>query len=97
VFTRVHPVKNFRENGGWGAIEVAARYSYVDLDQSPYATFAENTYIASRGKYNIATIGANWYLNPNTKVAANYIEACPDMNVTSGAFSIFMMRFQVDF
>jgi phosphate-selective porin OprO and OprP len=97
AFTRIRPKKNFREDGGWGAVELATRYSYLDLDEPPIATFNLGPNIGSRGEYNIWTLGVNWYLNPNTKIAANYIRACPDMTVTSSSFDIFMMRFQVDF
>ena len=97
AFTRIRPKKNFREDGGWGAVELAMRYSYLDLDEPPLATFNEGTFFGSRGEYNIGTLGVNWYLNPNTKISANYIHACPDMNITSSSFDIFMMRFQVDF
>jgi phosphate-selective porin OprO/OprP len=108
AFDRVRPLKNFRENGGWGAVEVATRYSYLDLDEENLATFSLGDIdgnglltgspdIASRGEYNLWTLGLNWYLNPNTRVSAEYIRACPVMNVTSSSADIFMMRFQVDF
>jgi phosphate-selective porin OprO/OprP len=107
AFTRVRPIRNFREGGGWGAVEVAARYSFIDLDREDLTTFGvENPgtltprgiqTFASRGELNDVTLGVNWYLNPNTKVSANYIRSCPGRIDTSSSADIFMMRFQVDF
>ncbi|HUU58327.1 MAG TPA: porin [Phycisphaerae bacterium] len=89
-WARLIPKKNVREDGGWGALEVATRYSYLDLDD-------ERTANSARGELNNWTIGVNWYLNPNARIMANYIRSCLDRLDTSGAVDIFMMRFQFDF
>ena len=52
---------------------------------------------SSRGEMHDATLGVNWYLNPNTRVSANYIRSCPVRIDTASSADIFMMRFQVDF
>jgi len=91
AFKRVTPKKNFREDGGWGAVQVATRYSYVDLD----AEYANG--LNSHGECSNWTMGVNWHLNPNVRLMANYIRSCPDRLDTANALDIFMMRFQWDF
>lgn len=87
VFGRVKPNKNFlAEGGGIGALELAARYSQVDLDD----TFAG----VDGGTLRDFTVGLNWYLNPNVRVALNYVNADLDK---VGDVDIFQTRFQVDF
>lgn len=93
AFTRVRPQKNFREDNGWGAVELATRLSYVDLDEEGLGDYTAD----SRGELLDWTLGVNWYLNPNVRVSANYIRACPDRLDTANAVDIFMMRFQFDF
>ncbi len=89
AFDRVKPLANFM-NGecGTGAIELAVRYSNIDLiDQG-----------IDGGEMNCLTLGVNWYLNPMTRVMLNYINADVDhRGVDLGDANIFMMRFQVDF
>jgi phosphate-selective porin OprO/OprP len=87
-FGRVNPKNNYGENG-WGAIEVAARFSAIDMQED--------------GSLEDITIGLNWYLNPNTRVMLNYVMgeitngAEPyneSINTTENAV---MMRVQLDF
>jgi phosphate-selective porin OprO and OprP len=44
---------------------LAARLSYIDLNDAGI----------SGGQMTDMTLGANWYLNPFTKVQANYVHA----------------------
>lgn len=66
VFTRVVPRTYARWNksgfSGCGAWQVAARYSYLDLDSKGI----------QGGRVHDMTLGLNWFLNPNTKVQLNY-------------------------
>ena len=89
TFSRVRPTKNFREDGGWGAWEVAVRHSYLDLD--------ENGLHHAARTLNNSTIGLNWYLNPNVRLMWNYIRSCADGFDSSNAADIFVARVQVDF
>jgi phosphate-selective porin OprO/OprP len=97
TFDRIRPLKNFRENGGLGAWEIAARYSYLSLNQEDFG--------ADRGELNDATVGLNWYLNPSIRIMWNYIHAMPNVEPSKTvserngdkAADIFMMRFQLDF
>ena len=89
VFTRVQPKRNLSLKGdrGWGAWELALRYSAVDLDDG----------LIRGGKEEDYTLGLNWYLNPNTRVTWNYVHALIDHDLYDGALNIFQTRFQVDF
>jgi phosphate-selective porin OprO/OprP len=85
VFGRVSPKHNFEGIGqGWGAWEIAARYSRLNLDDQPIFG----------GKLQDVTLGLNWYLNPNTRVMWNYVHAD---RIDTGGANIFQTRFQVDF
>ena len=83
-FDKVNPNKNFGKDGGAGAFEIALRYSSINLDDADL----------NGGKMSDITAGLNWYLNPGTKVALNYIYS--DVK-TLGKANIFQMRFQVLF
>ena len=84
AFSRVKPNKNFGSDRGWGAWELAARYSAVDLDDSSI----------NGGKLDNITAGLNWYLNPNTRLMLNYVHADKD---GIGDADILLTRFQIDF
>jgi phosphate-selective porin OprO/OprP len=92
AFDRVKPLKNFREDGGLGAWEIAVRYSHLNLNDSDEGV--------TGGRLKNATIGLNWYLNPNIRIMWNYIHVCGDIpgeSLHDAEADIFMMRFQVDF
>ena len=84
-FDRVKVKNNFLSgNRGFGAWEVAARYSHLDLDDAD----------ANGGELDDVTAGLNWYLNPNTRMMFNYVHA--DLDNVSDT-DAFMMRTQIDF
>ncbi len=87
-FGRVQPAKNFGE-GGIGAVELAARWSWLDLNDGDVAG----------GEQNNFTLGVNWYLKPNYRVMFNYVYAdVEDFDeAEDGDADIFQARFQVDF
>lgn len=79
-----------KESGcwGWGAWEVAARYSYLNLNDANI----------QGGRLQDATLGLNWYLNNFAKVQFNYIRAFLDNPVKgSSQTDIFGVRGQLDF
>ncbi len=99
-YDRVIPNKPFfllnGENGSIfssGAWEVGLRYDYVDLTNAGI----------NGGAGQAATLGLNWYLNPNTRVQWNYIwmhrefAATDNAGRQDGALQGFGMRFNVDF
>lgn len=66
AFSGVSPKKNFSlKDGTWGAWEIAARYSYLDLDQKRQDI--------TGGILNDVTLGLNWYLTPNLRAMLNYV------------------------
>ncbi len=85
AFGAPKPAKNFSiKDGTWGAFEVVARYSTLDLNS--HANDAANAitgWVGSSKTYTyyntvrggdqkIVTIGLNWYLNPVIRVALDY-------------------------
>jgi len=89
AFSRVKPDKNWCEPGGYGAWEVAARYSCLDLMEGGLGD--------DRGRMQDVTVGLNWYLNPNMRVMWNYIHSCVDRSDFDDEADILLMRVQVDF
>ncbi len=88
VLGRVVPSENFGLSGGCGALEVAARWSYLDLNDAGI----------NGGQLNNLTAGLNWYLNRFTKLQLNYIHSflkTPGVGNTNA--DIVAMRAQVDF
>jgi len=66
-FKRLKPAKNFSFNndGGWGAVELAARYDQADMN-SDQLDF---------GSEKAVTVALNWYLNENVRLMADYRRA----------------------
>jgi phosphate-selective porin OprO and OprP len=83
AFGRVSP-KNPWGKGGWGAWELAVRYSTTDLNDAD----------VTGGELTDITAGVNWYLASHARIMANYINADLD---TVGSSDIVMFRFQIDF
>lgn len=92
---------------GWGAWELAARWSFVDLRNPEsldghYYDSASNTFTGTsnsgNGILHDATIGVTWFLNAHTKLQFNWIHAMLD-NSFQGRSSadLYVTRIQVDF
>jgi phosphate-selective porin OprO/OprP len=62
LFVNPTPSRNAFQNGGFGAWEVATRYSSLDLNDG-----APGTGIAG-GRMDVISLGLNWYANQNAKV-----------------------------
>lgn len=83
AFERIIPTRNFSLDGkSWGAWEVAARFSRLDLGSED----------VSGGTEDDVTAGINWYLNPVTRITVNYIwahlESVGDSNIAQGRFQV---------
>ncbi|QDU95512.1 Porin P precursor [Lignipirellula cremea] len=84
----VDPRCDFAPNCGWGAWEVATRYSYIDLNDDN----------VQGGRLTNLTFGVNWYLNPRAKFQFNYIHSFLDNPVFDRSdASIFAARAQLVF
>ena len=92
-FSRIKPKHDFHPRlGGWGAWELTARFSYIDL----------NDEWIEGGKEFDFTAGLNWYLSKKTRFMFNYIRAkVKDRerppSVDDGSADIFQARFQIQF
>jgi phosphate-selective porin OprO/OprP len=94
-FDRVKVRKNYGSDG-FGAWEVALRYSKLDLSDGNL----DGHFDPSSGKYTAGgeltdwTLGLNWYLNPNTRVMFDVTQADRDGLDSIMAFTV---RFAIDF
>lgn len=87
VFGRISPSNHYGSEAGSGAWELALRYSNLDLNEE----------LVTGGELQTVTAGVNWYLNPNTKFAFNYVWADVEDTWGEGDAHFFVVRFQVDF
>jgi phosphate-selective porin OprO/OprP len=90
VFSRVVPNDRFDpEEGRWGAFEVAARYSWLDLSND-----------GIRGGWlSEWTLAFNWVLFSNLRMSNNYVisQTGDRPGTESGIAHSWVTRFQVDF
>ncbi|MNV25367.1 Porin O precursor [compost metagenome] len=78
----VTPSRPFGINGGLGAVELTARYGELDIDDAAFPLYADPATSASHVRS--WTVGANWYLTANLKLATNYLQSSFDA-ATGGA------------
>ncbi len=97
---RIKPFENFfmvntsdGVRGGWGAWQIAARYSYADFnDGDIFGGIGESL-----------TVGLNWYWTANARMQFNWIHGSIEDNQEStgvslsGDYDIVGARFMVDF
>lgn len=78
-----------RPRSDWGAVELAARYSVIDLEDGP----------VEGGQAQNLTIGANWYLRENLRFMFNYVRVDAERRTTgiSDDPHIFQFRTQLHF
>ncbi len=75
TYKGVKPKRPFSwDNGSWGALELAYRYSELDLDQDSFSggvnSFADPSTAAEKAA--AWAVGLNWYLNNNVKFVLDY-------------------------
>ena len=87
TFGRVKPKSNFTTKGGTGALELKVRFATLDLDDDGL----------NGGEGDDITVGANWHLNPNTRVMLEWITHDADLAAVSGTITGIQLRFQIDF
>ena len=88
TFNRVSPLDPLAD-GGWGAWQVAARYSALDLTDGGIAG----------GELENITLGLNWIPHSHTVVMANIVQVDTDADaaVPNDDPTLFMLRLQYDF
>jgi len=74
-FWRVRPHKEFDPwgSGGWGAFELAARISHIDLDDQVNLPGG-----VRGGASDNVSLALNWYFNPYVRLSLNYVHADVD-------------------
>lgn len=79
--------KQIRPKSKYGALELAVRYSDVDLQDKT----------VTGGEENDVTPGVNWYLNRYLRFMANYVRvnASPDSSGSNASPDIFQLRAQL--
>ncbi len=88
AFGRVIPKRNFDPgHGGWGAWEIAGRYSYTDLDSGN----------VQGGRLSMLMAGVNWYLHSHLKWRFEYGFGHIANRQPAGNLSVFQTRMEVDF
>ena len=80
-------VGDVKPKGPYGAVELALRYSELDLDDAPVAGGTESNW----------TFGANWYINRYLKLQGNYVHARSDRRGLAVDPNIVEVRAQIAF
>jgi phosphate-selective porin OprO/OprP len=97
-FRGLKPNNSLGSPGGWGAWEVSARYSNIDLDYNPL--LAASLGGVAGGVQNIWTLGLNWYPTSGLRFILNYDNIQVDHvgaqanNISANAFAL---RSQISF
>ena len=93
-----------RAGRGWGAWQVAARWSYLNLSATNIlpANQLSNPLVVpplpNAGVLNESTVALNWWWNTYTRVQFNWIHSMLDNNARGfSQMDIFATRFQVEF
>jgi phosphate-selective porin OprO/OprP len=89
AFKRLVPRENFNfgKGGAWGAFQVAARFSYTDLDDG----------IFHGGRMAILMGELNWYLHSHVRWMFNAGNGRVSGGANDGHFVIFQTRVGIDF
>ena len=102
-FAGVKPIQNFDPlKGKWGALQLAARWSELDIDNDTFTVIDPSK---SATKARAWTIGANWYLNSNAIIRADYENVSFDGGAGTSSSKVtdrpneqvFATRFQLAF
>ena len=85
--------------GGWGAWEIAGRYSTIDLNDRLGSAIG-----VAGGRQTVYTLALNWYLNRNVRLMFDYLHgdvvkqiSATNVGDAGSKFDAFAMRTQVAF
>jgi phosphate-selective porin OprO/OprP len=86
-------------SGGWGAWEIAGRFSQIDLNDE----LGRANGVAG-GRQTVYTAGLNWYVNRNVRFMFNYLhgditkqQSATNATDTGANFNAVAMRTQIAF
>ncbi|MFT4254493.1 MAG: porin [Caulobacter sp.] len=96
-----HPL----DKGGFGALELAARYDYADFSDmaaNGVVSQASQTGLATAGTYGAVTLGANWYPYSYVRLTGNLTRAHIDNRPIGGVqldadVTVAQARLQLEF
>ncbi len=73
TFSGVVPRRPFNPfSGDWGALQVRARYSELDVDSAAFShSYFANPAVSANAAHEWS-VGLNWYLNRNVKIATSF-------------------------
>jgi phosphate-selective porin OprO/OprP len=97
-FRGLRPAHPLGTPGGYGAWEIKARYSSIDLDFNPLTSAAAGG--IAGGKQDIWSVGLNWYVNNAIRFAVDYENIqvnhinAPTTDISSSAIAV---RTQISF
>lgn len=77
-------------DGGFGALELAARYDAADLTDISGAP-------ASAGEYSAWTVGANWHLHDHLRLMANYSRSQNDNPALGADVDVDTLQFRLQY
>ena len=106
VFGRIRPKNNFDDKDGWGAFELALRYSKFDASDFSNmlsgAAAGRNVCTICTSEADAWTAGAKWIMNPNARLVLNYIDTNFDTpirvnNKNNDEEKAVVLRAQYDF
>jgi phosphate-selective porin OprO and OprP len=86
------------KEGGFGALEVVARYGQLNLDEASFPTYASSTASAQQAK--AWGVGLNWHFTRAVKLVVNYERTTFTGGATTGdreAENAVITRFQTSF
>lgn len=89
TFDMLQPARplSWGETRGFGAWEIAARYSHLDLDDR----------LVRGGQMTDYTLGLHWYPTANTRILLNYVHSDIENDLYEGSFEVIQTRFQLHF
>jgi phosphate-selective porin OprO and OprP len=96
----INPANPFSlKSGGWGAWEIAGRYSTIDLNDRVGSAIG-----IAGGRQTVYSVALNWYINRNVRLMFDYLhgDIAKQINATNAGdagstFDAFAMRTQVAF
>jgi phosphate-selective porin OprO/OprP len=99
-FGAIKPIQKFDPlNGKWGALQLAGRVTQLNVDNDTFLLLDPNR---SVGRAFAWTVGANWILNSNALIRADYEHVSfggggTTVNTNRLAEQVFATRFQLSF